>query len=84
MSDIVPNWEVIIHKNARTSDGGDAGNVVEVEEDTLTIERGPTAEYVIPKSKVQGYNGAELSLDISLKELNSQYRRKQNRRLYRT
>ena len=44
MSDIVPNWEVVIHKNARTSDGGDAGNVIEVEEDTLTLERGPTAE----------------------------------------
>ena len=30
MSDIVPNWEVVIHKNARTSDGGDAGKVIEV------------------------------------------------------
>jgi hypothetical protein len=27
-NDIIPNWEVIIHKNARTSDGGDAGNVM--------------------------------------------------------
>ena len=35
---IVANWEVIIHKNARTSDGGDAGNVVEVEDETLTRE----------------------------------------------
>ena len=43
MSDIVSNWEVIIHKNARTSDGGDAGNVIELEEDSLTLERGPTA-----------------------------------------
>ena len=44
MADIVPNWEVIIHKNARISDGGDAGNVIEVEEeDSLTVERGPTA-----------------------------------------
>ena len=76
MSDIIPNWEVIIHKNVRTSDGGDAGNVIEVEEDTLTLERGPTAEYVIPKSMVQGFDGSEVSLTISLKELNNLYRKK--------
>ena len=75
-SDVVPNWDVIIHKNARTSDGGDAGNVIEVEEETLTLERGPTAEYVVPKSAVEGFNGSELSLTISLKELNNQYRKK--------
>jgi hypothetical protein len=74
--DVIPNWEVIIHKNARTSDGGDAGNVIEVEEDTLTLERGPTAEYVIPKSSVEGFDGSEVSLTISLKELNNQYRKK--------
>lgn len=75
MSDTIINWESIIHKNARTSDRGDAGNVIEVEQDTITLERGPTAEYVIPKSKVEGFNGAEVALDISLKEL-GQYKRK--------
>ncbi len=75
-SDVIPNWDVIIHKNARTSDGGDAGNVIEVEENTFTLERGPTAEYVIPKSAVQGFDGSEVSLTISLKELNNQYRKK--------
>ncbi len=75
MSDVIPNWESIVHKNARTNDRADAGNVIEIEEDTITLERGPTAEYVIPKSKVEGFNGAEVALDISLKEL-GQYRRK--------
>jgi hypothetical protein len=75
-SDVIPNWDVIIHKNDRTSDGGDASNVIEVEKDTLTLERGPTAEYVIPKSAVEGFNGSEVSLTISLKELNNQYRKK--------
>jgi hypothetical protein len=67
---------VIIHKNARTSDGGDAGNVIEVEEDTLTLDRGPRAEFVVPKSALEGFDGSELSLTISLKELNNQYRKK--------
>ena len=76
MSDIIPNWENIIHKNARTSDGGDAGNVIDIEENTLTLERGPTAEYIIPKSRGEGFDGSEVLLTVSLKELNNQYRKK--------
>jgi len=76
MSDIVPNWEDIIHKNARTNDDGDAGNVIDIEKDTLTLERGPTAEYIIPKSMVEGFDGAEVRLNISLKELGNHYRQK--------
>ncbi|MFL6523384.1 MAG: hypothetical protein ACJ70Q_08110 [Nitrososphaera sp.] len=75
-NDIVANWGLIIHKNARTSDGGDAGNVVEVEDEPLTLERRPTAEYVIPKSSVEGFYGSEVTLTISSKELNNQYRKK--------
>ncbi len=75
MSDAVPNWEAIIHKNVRTSDHNDAGNVIDIEEDTITLERGPTAEYVIPKSKVEGFDGSEVVLAMSFKEL-GQYRKK--------
>jgi hypothetical protein len=75
MSEAVVNWEAIVHKNARTSDRGDAGTVIEIEEDTITLERGPTAEYVIPKSKVEGFDGSEVALAISFKEL-AQYRKK--------
>jgi hypothetical protein len=71
----VENWEAIAHKNARKADRVDAGNVIDVEEDTIVLERGPTAEYVIPKSKVEGFNGSEVSLNITYKELR-QYRRK--------
>jgi hypothetical protein len=71
----IENWEAIIHKNARTSDRGDAGNVIEIEQDTITLERGPTAEYVIPKSAVEGFNGSEVILTVTYKEL-GQYRKK--------
>lgn len=71
----VENWEAIVHKNARTSDRVDAGNVINVEEDTIVLERGPTAEYVIPKEDVDGFYGSEVSLNITYKEL-EQYRRK--------
>ena len=49
--------------------------MIDIEEDTIVLERGPTAEYIIPKSKVEGFNGAEVALDMSLKEL-GQYRRR--------
>lgn len=75
MSESIVNWESIVHKNARTSDRGDAGNIVEVEQDTVTLERGPTAEYAIPKSAVEGFDGSEVALTLSLKELN-RYRKK--------
>lgn len=75
MSEMIPNWEAIVHKNARTNDRGDAGNVVEVEENTITLERGSSAEYVIPKSKVEGFDGSEVVLSLAFKEL-GQYKKK--------
>ena len=74
MSENIVNWDAIVHKNAKTSDRVDAGNVIEIEADTITLERGPTAEYVIPKSAVEGFNGSEVSLQITFKEL-GQYKK---------
>jgi hypothetical protein len=75
MSETIVNWEAIVHKNARTSDHGDAGNVVGVEEGTIALEKEPTAEFVIPKSKFAGFDGSEVVLSIAFKEL-GQYKRK--------
>jgi RNase P/RNase MRP subunit p29 len=75
MSDNIVNWEAIVHKNARTTDRGDAGNVIEIEENTITLERGPTTEFVIPKDKVEGFDGSEVILSIRYNEL-GQYKRK--------
>jgi hypothetical protein len=74
MSENIVNWDAIVHKNVKTSDRIDAGNVVEIEADTITPERGPTAEYVIPKSAVEGFNGSEVALQITYKEL-GQYKK---------
>lgn len=69
MSDNIVNWDAIVHKNARTSDRADAGNVIEIEENTITLERGPTKEYVIPKDKAEGFDGSEVSLSLKYREL---------------
>ena len=64
--DAVINWDSIIHKNVRSKDGQDAGNVDAIEGDTVVItSEGDRQEYNVPKSEVEGYNGAEVSLKIT-------------------
>jgi hypothetical protein len=68
--DAVVNWESTIHKNVRSKDGQDAGNVDAIAGDTLVItSEGDRQEYNLPKSQVEGYNGAEVSLKITFGEL---------------
>jgi len=37
-TELIPNWESIIHKNIRSSDGESAGNVVAIKGHTIFIE----------------------------------------------
>jgi hypothetical protein len=68
--DAVINWDSIIHKNVRSKDGQDAGNVDAIEGDTVVItSEGDREEYNLPKSQVEGYNGAEVFLKITFGEL---------------
>jgi hypothetical protein len=68
--DAVVNWDSIIHKNVRSKDGQDAGNVDAIEGNTVVItSEGDRQEYNVPKSEIAGYNGAEVSLKIAFGEL---------------
>ena len=68
--DAVVNWESIIHKNVRSKDGQDAGNVDAIEGNTVVItSEGDRKEYNLPKSQVAGYDGAEVLLKITFGEL---------------
>ena len=73
MSDpAVIDWDRIIHKNVRTKDMDGAGNVVAIDGDSVIIStQGGQHQYKIPKSHVEGYNGAEVYLDLSVEELSS-------------
>jgi hypothetical protein len=67
--DPVVNWDSIVHKNVRSKDGQDAGNVDAIVEDTVVItSEGDRKEYNLPKSQVEGYNGAEVFLKITFGE----------------
>jgi hypothetical protein len=64
--DTVADWESTIHKNVRSNDGQDAGNVDAIETDAIVItSEGDREVYKVPKSEIEGYDGAEVSLKIT-------------------
>jgi hypothetical protein len=66
----VVDWDAIVHKNVRSSDRGDVGNVDATDEDSIVvITEGARGEYRIPKSEVQAFDGAEVFLKPTLTEL---------------
>lgn len=67
MSDSIIDWDSIVHKNVRSSDGQDAGNVDAVDDKNVVItSAGDRAEYNVPKDQIEGYNGAEVFLKVNL------------------
>jgi hypothetical protein len=70
MSDpVILHWERVIHKNVRSSDGMDIGNIISEAGDTITIMQGASREYNIPKSAVDGFNGSEVFLSMPYAEV---------------
>jgi hypothetical protein len=66
----VVDWEAIVHKNVRSKDRADVGNVDAIETDAIVvITEGARGEYRIPKSEVEEFNGAEVVLRSNIAEL---------------
>jgi hypothetical protein len=66
----VLDWDRIVHKNVRSSDGQDAGNVDAIIGDSVVIiTEGARKEYKISKSDIQAYNGAEVFLKLTIEGL---------------
>jgi hypothetical protein len=63
------HWERVIHKNVRSSDGIDIGNIISEAGDTFTVMQGASREYNIPKSVVEGFNGSEVYLSMPFVEV---------------
>ncbi len=70
MSEPVLNWEAIIHKNVRSKDGVDVGNVIEADEQKFVVLHGviKEKEYNLPHSVVEEFDGAEVRLNITYEE----------------
>lgn len=66
----VLDWDRIVHKNVRSKDGQDAGNIDAVDADSIVIiTEGARKEYKLLKSQVEGFNGAEVFLKLTIAEL---------------
>lgn len=59
----------ILHKNVRDGYMEDAGNIISISENTITISQGRHLQYEIPKSYVEGYNGSEVILNANSNDL---------------
>jgi len=66
----VLDWDRIVHKNVRSKDRADVGNVDAVDKDSIVIiTEGARGEYKIPKSEVDAFDGAEVFLKSTFSEL---------------
>jgi hypothetical protein len=65
----VLNWDRIVHKNVRASDGSDVGTVIQVAGDRIRIMQGTNRQYDVQKHLVDGFNGSEVELSIPLSEM---------------
>jgi hypothetical protein len=69
------NWTELVkdRKGIRTKDNKSCGNIIGNDEKNIIIEDGAMRQriYRVPKSTIQNYNGAELRLNISYDELES-------------
>jgi len=64
---------IISKKGVISSDNQDSGNIIGEREDSIIVERGPVSEhvYLIPKTKISGYNGSQILLNVPYSELNN-------------
>ncbi|MGH9975141.1 MAG: hypothetical protein ACRD8Z_04810 [Nitrososphaeraceae archaeon] len=63
MPDIIQNWDRLVLKGVRSSDGEDMGNIISIDKDSLFLMTGRHI-FKIPKSFVQGFNGSEVLLNV--------------------
>jgi hypothetical protein len=66
---VIRHWERVIHKNVRSKDRTDIGNVISESGETFTVMQGASREYNIPKSAVEAFDGSELYLSIPFSEV---------------
>ena len=65
MSDSVENWESVVQKTVRSSDGNLIGNVDAVDDNSILVStEGGRTRYRIPKHIVEGFDGHQVSLNV--------------------
>jgi hypothetical protein len=66
----VIDWDRVVNKNVRSKEGEAIGNIVAHLKDSLHIETtGSRGQYMVPKEHVAGFDGAEVTLNLTVNEL---------------
>lgn len=69
MSDSVVNWESVVQKTVRSSEGNLIGNVDAVDENSILVStEGGRTMYKIPKHIVHGFDGHQVSLNVQKRD----------------
>ena len=63
MANII-HWDRLIHKNVRSKDMQDMGNVIAIDDQSVTMMQG-RHEFKMPISCVDDFNGSEVFLNIT-------------------
>jgi len=66
---VIQHWDKVMHKNVRSRDGIDVGNIISEAGDNFTIMQGASREYNLLKSCLEGFDGGEVFLNITYSEL---------------
>jgi hypothetical protein len=70
MSERIADWEAIIHKTVRSSNGNLIGSVDAVDDNSILVStEGAKTRYKIPKHVVQGFDGHQVSINVQKPEL---------------
>jgi hypothetical protein len=66
----VLDWDRVVNKNVRSKEGEPIGNIVAHMKDSIQIETtGSRGQYMVPKEQVAGFDGAEVTLNLTVNEL---------------
>jgi hypothetical protein len=66
----VLDWDRVVNKNVRSKEGEPIGSIVAHMKDSIQIETtGSRGQYMIPKEHVAGFDGAEVTLNLTVNEL---------------
>ena len=65
----VLHWDRVIHKSARSEDGEPIGYIATEDNDSIIVLSSHFREYRIPKSHAKSFDGSQLYLDFSFREL---------------
>ena len=63
MSNII-HWDRLVHKNVRSKDLQDMGNVIAIDDQSVTMMQG-RHEFKMPISCMDDFNGSEVFLNIT-------------------